>query len=70
VEGRVFGPQLLKTTPSFSWSDLVLGSIAREITASEVHGLEHDGVLLVAHGVAGRDTLQADRCAMSPAYTS
>ena len=33
----------------------------RDDRLREVHRLEHDRVLLVAHRVAGRDALQADR---------
>ena len=50
-----------RPTPSFSWSLLVFGSIASEMTGS---GKSIDsstiGVLLVAQRVAGADLLEAD----------
>ena len=53
---------LPRPCPSFSWSALVFGSIASEMTGS---GKSIDssttGVPLVADRVAGRDRLQADR---------
>ena len=47
--------------PSFSWSDLVLGSIETWMTGSgKRHRLEDDLVLRVAQGVTGGGVLQAD----------
>ena len=46
--------------PSFSWSPLVLGSIATSMTGvREGHRLEHDLVLRVGEGVPGLGVLQA-----------
>ena len=48
--------------PIFSWSALVLGSTATEITgAGKLNRLERDGMIFVADRVAGGDVLQSDR---------
>ena len=52
---------LASAAPSFSWSALVLGSMARRMTGSgKSIDSSSDRVLLVADRVAGRDASQAD----------
>ena len=47
--------------PSFSWSDLVFGSMETWMTGSgERHRLEDDRVRLIAQGVTGGGVLEAD----------
>ena len=49
--------------PSFSWSVLVFGSIARLMTGlGKLHRLENDRVLRVADGVTGPYCFETDRC--------
>ena len=48
--------------PIFSWSTLVFGSTATEITGSgKIHLLEDDGLVRIAQRVAGDHVLQAHR---------